>query len=520
MNPGTQITVYPPINTIAILAPHKTGEQTLAEINKILEQAKTTSFDAGLISANALDPAVLEEVGRITNTVVRLSPSGDQMLVTWIHLASRPDEFEDLGHVVLRYLLYAADTGPRSSAALTVIPSENAHGGRYVVEQECEQKMTWMDRLHKWTRWVKPLHDIPSEAEKAAVGFFEIPASLFAHPLEVQSRREMGDEASRSEQALGPAGWSPTVKTDTRAVFGHILHAQQGAKPPLISPITDLDNSRQHTFLPVNPPLHSLKFASNLLETGLYHSILVMRFVPAPAQRSAAPGLAATAPPLELRIELDHREIKRIISVRLVTGTHTGHVMLPSYPVDVRLVQTSYVEVEGRFVDKHTPSVLEFLNQSDIRPWDGKLENPSSLNGIQVPASLFLGKDNRANLSSTAGEDSDPTNAVESASATAENKEETVQIDYLFASREIQRVITGEHDGYRVSYWTMDGGQRGGQSDQLVLDAIPIESQEGKTTNFPSDRPEEFLKVVSEIASGAKGFPWQRDSPDKYLQNL
>ena len=342
------------------------------------------------------------------------------MLVTWIHVASRPDELENLGHIVLRYLLYAADTGPRSSAALTVIPSDNAQGGRYVVEQECEQKMTWMDRLRKWTRWVKPVSQTWSE--QSVTHLFEIPPSLLAHPLEVQSKREMGDEASRSEQALGPAGWSSMVKTDTRAVFGHILHAQQGANSPLVSPTADFDSSRQHTFLPVNPPLQSLTFPTNLLETGLYHAILVMRFVPAPTQASAAQALAATAPPLELRIEIDHREVKRIISVRLVTGTHTGDVMLPSYPVDARLVQTSYVELEGRFVDKHAPPVLDFLNQSDIRPWDGKLENPPSLDGIQVPSSLFLRKDTTA-----AGEDdSDSSNAVDSAESlsTPNNKQD------------------------------------------------------------------------------------------------
>lgn len=75
----------PAFDTVSILAPHKLAEVILDEINEKLKMARTASFDASLVSAGALDSAVLEEVGRVTNTVVRLDPSGKKVRSLKLH---------------------------------------------------------------------------------------------------------------------------------------------------------------------------------------------------------------------------------------------------------------------------------------------------------------------------------------------------------------------------------------------------------------------------------------------------
>ncbi|KAM7205618.1 Mitochondrial inner-membrane-bound regulator domain containing protein [Rhypophila sp. PSN 637] len=541
-DPGTQLVVSPSIDTISILGKQKTTEAILSEINKALEQARTASFDAHLLSPDALEPAILEEVGRITNTIVRLDAFGQKVLVTWIHsppqpaelekpdnapppALARPDTLENLGDIVLRYLLHAADTGPRTTTSLTVVPETDKRRGRYIAEQGYENKMSWMERLHKWARYVKPATEVGPELSPGQV--FDIPTSLLPLPIDIENRNEMRfDRDPRPSLLKMPVVpyWPSKVTTDTRAVFGHVLHAARaGSRAPLVSRTTALDTARRQTFIPVHPPLRSLKFQSNLKETGLYHAILVLRFVPASEQTAVAPELATTAPPLELRIEIDHKEIKRIISLRAVTGTHTSDIMLPSYPVDVRLVQTTYAELTGRSLDKYAEPVLEFLDNSDIRPWEGMLENPSKLDGIEIPSYLCLPQKEPSTCPSDQtteqSEQSDNLLGTGSEENTPEQEKEAHKFNYLFASREIQWVTTAEFDGYKVSYWNIDSGKRGGQTTQLCLDAICPDSR-----RYPEDdlhrRPESFLKVVSEIASGAKYFKWLGNSPDKYVQHL
>lgn len=61
------------------MAPQTTAETILSEVNKVLEQSKTVSFAAKLVSPEPLDPAAIDDVGRITNTVVRLDPTGEKV---------------------------------------------------------------------------------------------------------------------------------------------------------------------------------------------------------------------------------------------------------------------------------------------------------------------------------------------------------------------------------------------------------------------------------------------------------
>ncbi|KAM7208936.1 Mitochondrial inner-membrane-bound regulator domain containing protein [Naviculisporaceae sp. PSN 640] len=533
---GTQIVVSPSIETVSILSKPHTTELILSKINQTLEKAITASFSASILPPDALEPAVLEEVGQITKAIVRLDTTSQQVLVTWIPGPGTPAKqgWESLGDVVLRYLLHAPDRGTRTTSSLIVLPQTDKRRGRYVAEQNSERKMLWMDRLHKWARYVQPAAEGPSEDatdELQTVELYEIPTELLEHPLDIENRNEMRfDRDPRPSLYKTPVapGWATRITTDTRAVFGHVLHAERpGSSLPLVSKTTALDSSRRRTFTPVHPPLRSLKFENNLKETGLYHAIIVLRFLPSAEQSTAAPAIASAAPPLELRIEIDHKEVKRIVSLRAVVGTHTSDVMIPSYPVDVRLLQTSYAELTGRSIDEFAAPVLDFLDQSKIEPWDGKLENPARLDGLDIPKHLFLQQSGRDTTSANKLIDdaADEHNNTNSPSATGEAKEKetksdtTHKIDYLFVSREIHRLVAAEYDGYKVSYWNINAGKLGGQTTQLSLDAIcPNSAEMGENSIYR--KPETFLKAVSQIASGENGFQWLGNSPDKYIQHL
>ncbi len=57
---------------LRIAASKVVAEAMLEEINQILGLKKTVSHDLDLISADALSPEILEQVGAITNSVVQL----------------------------------------------------------------------------------------------------------------------------------------------------------------------------------------------------------------------------------------------------------------------------------------------------------------------------------------------------------------------------------------------------------------------------------------------------------------
>ena len=70
---GSQIEIIASSNTVSIRAPRTRAETILYAINKVLAKAKTTALDANLITPELIDPGLLEDVGRITNSIVRTS---------------------------------------------------------------------------------------------------------------------------------------------------------------------------------------------------------------------------------------------------------------------------------------------------------------------------------------------------------------------------------------------------------------------------------------------------------------
>jgi hypothetical protein len=76
---GNQIEAVIPRKTISILAQKAAAESILMEINKTLSCSKTIQIDTDLFSSKSMDPELLEEVGRLANTLVRLDSSGKKV---------------------------------------------------------------------------------------------------------------------------------------------------------------------------------------------------------------------------------------------------------------------------------------------------------------------------------------------------------------------------------------------------------------------------------------------------------
>lgn len=385
-----------------------------------------------------------------------------QVLVTWINRPEPPEGLENLGDVVLRLLLYAFHPDSRTPSALDVFPSKyKSSGCRYLTSYGCEQRLPWQDRRKQWARAVVPLSD--SEVGPSS----DIPELVVRYPLEFG---EPGEEQPA-------AGWSPQPRPETRAVFGHVLHAERNSslRSSVISTVP-------RTFIPILPPLSALDFKTNLHEEGLWHSILILRFLPSIDQIHPT-----RPPPLELRLEADHREIKRVVSLRAIASSFTSDALLPAAAVDVRFLQQRYFSLPGSDVHQYASSVVDFLSRADLRPWDGKMATPPRLANLRLPRRLLL-----------------PSSSAEEASS---GNDEAIDVDYLFVGLEVQRVVTTEYEGFKLGYRSIEAGQRGGKTAELFLDAMAARAEESPDvdpaeSSPPSYSAASYMKAVARLANG------------------
>ncbi|EAA35631.1 hypothetical protein GE21DRAFT_437, partial [Neurospora crassa] len=457
---GQKIELIPSSNAICINAPKAMSELVLSEVNRVLEHAKTISLDLSLVTKQAKNPAVLKSVGDVTHSVVRLDPAGDKINVTWVDMPGRNETLENMADIVLRFLLVAFGQKPRTEHITLTLPPSATESGRYLIEPNCQPKLPWQERIKLWARWIAAV----PKAGSSSTGV-KIPADILPHPLNLakEAPRHRQLEASFPELHTDQSvkGWSEVPETDTRAIFGHVLHAPSRSPDPAQAQRSRiagsastsgfpsrLDTSLSRTFMPVLPPISELKFANNLKTQGLYHSDIVMRFVPAPEQ--PGPIKASSAPDLELVLEADHREIKGFSSLRAITESFTGDVICPSSPIDVRLKQRRHYTMDVRSIGECGP-IVEFVKKSDLRPWDGKLKTPSSIEALPLPKRLLSGP------------------------STKSIEEEDVPVKYLFAGMEIHRRVAADYKGFTATYRSIEAGQRGGKYAELSVDAVRAE---------------------------------------------
>ncbi|KAK0729691.1 mitochondrial inner-membrane-bound regulator-domain-containing protein [Lasiosphaeris hirsuta] len=508
LEPGKQIEFFATSKIISIMASQPVAEAVMNELNQTLEKAKTVSFPANLISPKPISPELLDDVGNITNTLVRLDDSGKEILVTWVNLPEPAEGLENLGDIVLRYLLSAFVPNPRASTALRVLPRSRYKQGRYIVKYGCEPLLPWQLRRKKWSRYTCAAPAVLGPRPPMTVSA-PIPEDILVRPVEIELPKPEPEPVKRIPFQPPPpttttpsdaSGWSLQPISQTRAVFGHVLHAQ----PTPLSAVQTLNRSLPRTFIPITPPLQALAFRSNLHEEGLWHMILVLRFMPAPRQGpspdGSIPDLTAAAPPLELRLEADHLEIKRIISLSATAAADDVDILFPASPVDVRIQQNLTYMLPGEGIDIHAPAVLSYLERADMRPWVGAIATPPSLEGLALPRRLFR-----------------PIFPEEQQPDT-ENADDSISVNYLYAGISVQRVVTAEYQGFKVGYRSSEAGPRGGKSAELFLDAVAvdlpaIEREQHLVEVAREKRLAEKLRLEKELANTLNGEPPKPFSP-------
>ncbi|KAK3363634.1 mitochondrial inner-membrane-bound regulator-domain-containing protein [Lasiosphaeria hispida] len=511
LEPGKQLEFFPTSKTISIMASQPVAEAVMNELNQTLEKAKTVSFPADLVSPEPLSPGLLDDVGKITNTLVRLDDSGKQILVTWINLPEPAKGLENLGDIVLRYLLSTFVPNPRASAAMRVQPSFSEKQGRYIAKYGCEPQLSWEHRRKQWARYTCAARALLGPRGKRPV-WADIPEDTLLYPIEIELPKPKPEPVARvpfqppHPTPKGPSGWSSQPISHTRAVFGHILHAH----PKPLSAVQDLEHTLPRTFIPTLPPLQALNFPSNLHEEGLWHMILLLRFMPAPRQGpspdGSIPDLTAAAPPLELYVEADHRELKRIISLNATAAANDVDILFPNHPFDVRMQQTLTYKLLGEEIDAHAPTVLSFLQRADIRPWLGTIATPPSLEGLALPRRLLqpLSPEQQQQRQQQQQQQQHPD--------TEAAVDDTIPVSYLYAGISVQRVVTAEYHGFKVGYRSSEAGPRGGKSAELYLDAVAVDlaavEAEQRILKAERDRREQQKRAEKKAREAALADPF------------
>jgi hypothetical protein len=373
-------------------------------------------------------------------------------------MSQRDEELENAGEVVFRFLRDAYGLKAGMSTALRVVPDDLVHEGRYLPVLSSAQKLPWQERFATWERWTAAI----SQNKKATQALAEealIPADIF--PFTILAIEDVESSVD------GTPGWSSQLYTHTSAVFGHVVFARQNQRPSFLGPAAEstsqLDTSLRRTFVPAIPALGCLNLPSNLRETGLWHATILIRFSPSP---DISPDLIASAPTLELRVEADHKEIKGLTSLRAIKDTFAGDMLFPAAPVDSRLIQQRYFTLPGASIERHVPSIIDFLSKSDLRPQEGKFKTPPVLPGVRLPRRLLSSYPRIMHYATPAP----PT--------PKEDSQDPVEIPYNLDAIEVHRTVTAEYEGLKLRYTSIQGGQRGGERSELSLDAVRVDPQD------------------------------------------
>ncbi|RYP77779.1 hypothetical protein DL771_000876 [Monosporascus sp. 5C6A] len=531
LEPGEKIEAFRESTSLRLVTTKPKAEVLLKHLHNTLKSVTSSSIPSSILPSESLDDALLEEVGRITNTHIRKSRTQKRVSIAEpsLFLASTRC-LEDLRHIVFR-LLWTALAPERASTSLYAETLPDQSSGRFVVDRTSKDKWSWKDKMREWARYVLPL---PSETlisdldPKPKVETREVGYPLRSLPLPILPSSHESQEASADDTPPAQnVQWAETLETSTRAYFGHLLHAHQpDALPP---PLPDLLTARHpRIFSAVTPhPLHLARLeAGGAAESTLVQttSTIVIRFWPSPnptsgetappkslsagktrrragrkakkeaeveAEKAAAgdemdyaPNTVAGAPVLELRLATTDTEIKGVESLRAIVESHVSDVMLPSSPADLRVVQTRHATLEaagGAAALADWQPISDFLSNARLDLARGKLEMPPRQK-FPVPLRLFA----RPEPSAAAG--------VTGAGSrgrrrSPDDEDEMVSTTYEFVGLELHRSVAIPYGGQRLTYTSIEAGQGGGRRAEVSLEPIldkepEVEDPEGLQAEF------------------------------------
>ncbi|RYO86169.1 hypothetical protein DL766_001971 [Monosporascus sp. MC13-8B] len=531
LEPGEKIEAFRESKSLRLVTTKPKAEVLLKHLHSTLKGVTSRSIPLSILPSESLDDALLEEVGRITNTHIRKSWTQKRLHVTWIEPKTRDSRcLEDLRHIVFRFL-WTALAPEKASTDLYAETLPDQSSGRFVVDRTSKDKWSWKDKMGEWARYVLPLRSetpISDLDPKPGVETREVGYPLRNLPLPISPGGHESQEASADD--ITPAQnvqWAKTLETSSKAYFGHLLHAYQpDALPP---PLPDLLTAHHpRIFSALTPhPLHLARLeARGAAESTLVQttSTITIRFWPSPSPTSGetappkslstgktrrragqkakkeaeveaenaaaedemggAPNTVAGAPVLELRLAATDTEITGVESLRAIAESHVSDVMLPSSPADLRVVQTRHAALEaagGADALANWQPISDFLSNARLDLARGKLEMPPRQK-FPVPLRLFSRPETSAAAGATGA-------GSRGRHRSPDDEDELVSTTYEFVGLELRRSVAIPYEGQRLTYTSIEAGQGGGRRAEVslepILDGEPeAEDPEGLQTGF------------------------------------
>ncbi|KAJ4386675.1 hypothetical protein N0V93_009573 [Gnomoniopsis smithogilvyi] len=563
---GRSIQVIKSRKAIQIFAPKTVAESCLKMMDEKLQQIRTKSIKMDKLPVKNMSDEMLEELGRITSSLVEINQARQEIDVTWIDTADRYNsKLEDASDVVLRLIL-SAYPPTRTSKALTVYP-DPAEQGRLIEDVGNRDKLPWNDRRMTWARLCLPIttkaktpqlakHWPLSEAmlkykiEPVADDLVEPTStidpkkrafytSLAGVPLAFP-RPPCESEEEQLRQLIQPtkptlSGWLP-FRVRTNAIFGHVLHLNNQHVTASIKEGTDAVSTSRRTVSPLIPPVTGMDLPAWVPYTSPKYmtSLLIMRFTP-----TSLPSSDGPAPNLELRIKATDEEIIGIDSLRAIAHTHVSDICLPGEHVDVRATQRLVAELPGYHLDttEGMQPLIQFLKDACLEIGRGRLITPPVLDGLGLPSWMFYAPEtdtqspflrsrvlaelyDAAKAASKPADGSKPKKASKKAKkpaklstpAPAAHSPYTTYANaltptsYIFSGLEVHRHVETSYDGWKLSYTSVEAGAGGGRRAELELEAVPSGDKDVRREGSRIDAGA-WLRSVYKLATGrvAKG---------------
>lgn len=574
---GQQIEVRRSSSLVRIIAPKPVAETCVHELGETLQKIKTETLKLDQFPKQRLDAEILEELGRITNSVVQFGPDKEvvrealpsfyismntladiemQIHVTWIDLwdAESQSTLENVADRVFRLLL-TAHTSIRTSTHLAVYPDVEGNG-KLIEDHSSKEKLSWTDRRREWGRLCLPLTSKQPRTAKSwplttDILQFKIepteedlalPTSTYQRKLdkvyqtvspiglpileEEQPKEQISEQKQEATDAT-PSGWR-AFKITTSAAFGHVLHLNE---PKLAQNIARPDISTKlatwpRTFAPLIPPVAKL----DLPGWGPYDgtkslaSTILMRFVPF-SEDTGATIYTERAPPLELRLSGDADKVTAIHSLRAMNRTSISDILLPAEQVDVRMTQREYAELPPASIDsaEGMEPLRNFLNKSLLEPSAGRLVTPPRLHNLGLPRWLLAPPGSISIASTNARAKAKKTKAAAAAARLPQHLPHTPEgnelrkASFVFAGLEQHHAVETTYDGWKLVYTSIEAGQGGGRRAELSLEAVPgydVDLRRAKEAINATF----FLRSIYQLATGQPGHPMQRAGGEEQVR--
>ncbi|KAK8099357.1 uncharacterized protein PG998_012598 [Apiospora kogelbergensis] len=495
---GESMEVFKSRQTIRFVASRPKTETLIHELGVILQKLRTRNFPASFVgreqTQDVIDGAVLEEVGRISNTFVSQSTSTKKLTVTWLESRGHKQEgekeydVEDMRHVVARLLLAVLKPEP----VLTKLYAPDQTKALLLSDTPAST----FEEDGSATRTVGEPSDVAKLLQDSNIQALE--------DAEIQ-RKEIFP--------YHPVRWSPELHTTTSAVFGHVLLDATGAPAkaltPQIGPNEDLDNINNHNARAYKRRCH----AAALLGRAYHPTPLRPYAEPEPVgTQPARPVPRAPPSSNRQRRARDHRHPLHARHHRDPRPRRHARRLARRHPRAAAALRHAAGQPRGAGLWQ---PIEDFLRRARLDISEGKLEMPEQQR-FQIPARLFY-KSYPSHIAPPA-----PTHpkltvklnrrtarlAKSIQSRTPNDKNQPISILYEFAGLELHRAVRIPYEGHTLTYTSIEAGQGGGRRAELALS--PTQSSVDASPNDASkqlDKPaslQDFLDLVYKTAQTAK----------------